>query len=288
MHEHLFIDLAGPKNDADARLADPAVALEELQLFRAAGGRGIVDMTPIGLGRRPEWLRQLAERTGLNIVAATGLYYERFYPQWVADRSAEELAAALISEATAGIAGTGVRPGVIGEIGSSRGAISPLEAKVFRAAALAQQATGLSIATHCTFGTMAEEQLALLEEAGADPRAVIIGHQDLRPDIPSYLRLAARGAFIAFDTAGKEQYQTDDARARLVAALFDGGYGAQVLVSCDITRQSYLKFNGGWGYVHLLSGFCDSLRAAGLGDREIAQLLIDNPARALSNGAATA
>lgn len=283
-HEHLFIDLSGPKHDADAKLDDPAQATAEVRLFQAAGGRGLVDMTPIGLGRQAGELREVSRLTGVHIIAATGLYYERFYPDWVAASPAEAIAEQLIGEAMHGIDGTGVRPGVIGEIGSSRDEITPLEAKVMRAAALAQRATGLPIATHCTLGTMAEQQLALLEQAGADPRRVIIGHQDLTGDVASHLRLAGRGAFVAYDTAGKNQYASDARRAKLVAELFSHGFGGQVLVSCDISRQSYLRRNGGCGYVHLLTGFQAELRRAGLSDSDLRQLLVDNPARAFAIG----
>jgi phosphotriesterase-related protein len=281
-HEHIFIDLSDQKQDPDARLQDSAVAERELLAFRAAGGRAIVDVTPHGLGRRPADLRTLAWRTGLDIVCATGLYYGRFLPPWVAERSSEQIAEMFIKEALAGIDGTGVRPGVIGEIGSGRAEISPDEAKVFRAAAAAQRATGLPISTHCTGGAMAEEQLDLLEAAGADPARVIIGHQDLRADGGSHARLATRGAFVAFDTAGKEQYQSDAMRARLVLAMLERGLGDHVLISCDVTRVSYLHASGGGGYAHLLTDFRARLQAAGLSDREWQQLVVGNPARAFA------
>lgn len=281
-HEHIFIDLSDQKQDPDARLHDSDMAERELLVFRAAGGRAIVDVTPHGLGRRPADLRALSWRTGLSIVCATGLYYGRFLPPWVATQSSEQIAETFINEAVTGIDGTGVRPGVIGEIGSGWTEISPDEAKVFRAAALAQRATGLPISTHCTGGALAEEQLDLLEAAGADPTRVIIGHQDLRADSDSHVHLARRGACVAFDTVGKEQYQSDATRARVVLTMFERGLGDHVLISCDVTRASYLRASGGGGYAHLLTGFRARLRAAGLSDREWQQLVVANPARAFA------
>lgn len=281
-HEHIFIDLSEAKHDPGARLHDSAIAERELLAFRAVGGRAMVDLTPHGLGRRPADLRALAWRTGLSIVCATGLYYGRFLPPWVALRSSGEIAEMFINEAFAGIDGTGVRPGVIGEIGSGRTEISPDEAKVFRAAALAQRVTGLPISTHCTGGALAEEQLDLLEAAGADPARVIIGHQDLRADSDSHARLARRGAFVAFDTAGKEQYQSDEIRTRLVLTMFERGLGDHVLISRDVTRVSYLRASGGGGYAHLLTDYRARLQAAGLSDREWQQLVVANPARAFA------
>src|SRR4029079_1232163 len=142
---------------------DPTVAIDELTRFRDAGGGAICDPTNIGLGRDPAALRAISEASGVHIVMGAGWYRERVYPAEIATTSATALAASLVHELVDGVGTTGIRAGFIGEIGTGRGAITPAEERVFRAAARAHRATGAPIMTHTThFGELALEQLDLL------------------------------------------------------------------------------------------------------------------------------
>ncbi len=80
--------------------------------------------------------------TGINVVACTGYYQDAFFPGHVATRSVQELAQEMVDEIEQGIDGTELKAGIIVEIGSSEGKITPLEEKVFIAAALAHNQTG--------------------------------------------------------------------------------------------------------------------------------------------------
>lgn len=282
MHEHLFVDLSGRKQDPDTRLDDVAAACREVALLQELGGTGLVEVTCLGMGRDAAKLKQVAERTGLQIVASTGFYQGAYHPPYVAERSEQELAEILVQEAAQGLDGTDVRPGILAEIGTSRNEITAAEAKVFRAVALAHKRTGLPISTHCTLGTMAEEQLNLLEGEGVDPRRVVLGHQDLQDDLELHVRLAKRGATIAYDTAGKEAYMPDAVRVRLILGMLARGLGDRVVLSMDITRRSHLQANGGYGYGHLLRSIIPALRTAGVSEREVAGMLVDNPRRVLT------
>lgn len=282
MHEHLFIDLAGRKQDPDTRLDDVDVACQEVALLQELGGRGLVEATCLGMGRQAEAMRQLAQRTGLHVVASTGFYQQAYHPPYVAERSAEELADMLVREVEEGLDGTAVRPGILAEIGTSRDEIRPDEAKVFRAVALTHKRTGLPISTHCTLGTMAEQQLDLLEDEGVDPGRVVLGHQDLQDNLDLHVRLARRGAVIAYDTAGKESYMPDSVRVRLITGMLEKGLQDHVVLSMDITRRSHLTAHGGYGYGHLMRSLVPALRAAAVGERELAAMLVDNPRRILT------
>src|SRR5262249_38340085 len=139
------------------RLNDHELAVAETNLFRIAGGGTIVDVTPPDLRRDPTALKRLALDTGLNIVMGCGHYVEPAHPASVAGLTADEIAAELVGELRDGVAETGVRPGIIGEIGTSgvdkktmdkRGHVTPEEAKVLRGAARAALTTGAAVTVH--------------------------------------------------------------------------------------------------------------------------------------------
>ncbi len=101
----------------------------------------------------------------------------------MATRSVQELAQEMVDEIEQGIDGTELKAGIIAEIGSSEGKITPLEEKVFIAAALAHNQTGRPISTHTSFSTMGLEQLALLQAHGVDLSRVTVGHCDLKDNL---------------------------------------------------------------------------------------------------------
>lgn len=283
-HEHICVDLSGPKTDPDAALTDAALVAAELADVVAAGGRCLIEVTSIGMGRDPQVMRQVAHATGLHVVCATGFYYGRFLPETVQAATVESLADLFEQELREGIPGSGgIRPGVIAEIGTSRDQVLDVEAKVFRAAALAQRRTGAPITTHASMGTMGLEQLDILERAGADPSKVAIGHQDLNGDVAMHAEIIRRGAYVQYDTIGKSRYRADEERIRMVLEMVHRGLANRLMLSCDISRPSYLKRRGGCGYAHMFTDFLPALRAAGLSAALLDEILVENPRRLLAH-----
>ena len=283
-HEHLRADLSEKKADQDAALTDEALVTAEVADLVQAGAAALIEVTGIGMGRDVEYLKRVSAATGCHVVCATGFYYGQWLPEIVQTASVEQLADLFEQELPEGIPGTGgVRAGVIAEIGTSRGQILPAEEKVFKAAALAQRRTGAPITTHCSLGTMALEQLAILERAGADLSKVSIGHQDLNGDLATHVAIARRGAFVQYDTVGKERYQPDATRVRLVLEMAELGLADRLMLSLDISRPSYLKRRGGFGYAYLLTDFLPRLRAAGLDQASLDAILVGNPRRLLAH-----
>ncbi|MFA4965252.1 MAG: phosphotriesterase, partial [Thermoleophilia bacterium] len=183
-HEHLFLTMwANNGQEPMLQVRDEALLLSELEAFRTAGGTCLVDQTPRGCGRDPAGVKRLAESSGLFLVIGCGWYTEPFYPS--ADelerRSVDSIATQLLAEIEEGVDGTGIKPGVIGEIGAAQGWISPLEERVHRAAARAQLGSGLPLATHTLFHEAGLAQLDLFAEEGVDLSRVCIGHCDSQP-----------------------------------------------------------------------------------------------------------
>ncbi len=284
-HEHLILDGARFEGAAyDAILYDVDLAIEEVSFFKEAGGSCMVEVTSIGLDRDPLALKRISSETGVHIVMGTGWYREAVYPSCVHQMGPNELADILIKEIRAGVDETGIRPGIIGEIGTERRWISPAQERVFRACARVHLETGAPISTHTThFGELALEQLDLLEEEGVDPHKVIIGHLGDRRGIEYFLPIADRGAFLEIDNLGfGAPYQTDEERAKNVARFIQKGHLQQILLSMDICANRQLHYFGGRGYDYVLRNFLPLLEKHGVTKQEIETIMVDNPRRALA------
>lgn len=279
VHEHLHIDLSGFKNNLDCRLDQYDLICQEMKDLRALGVSNIIEMTNRYMGRNPQFMLDLMHDTGINVMACTGYYQDAFFPEHVAARSVEQLAQEMVDEIVIGIDGTELKAGIIAEIGSSEGVITPLEEKVFIAAARAHIETGRPISTHTSFSTMGLEQLVLLQAHGVDLSRVTVGHCDLKDNLDNILRMIDLGAYVQFDTIGKNSYYPDEKRIGMLHALRNRGLLNRVMLSMDITRRSHLKANGGNGYDYLLTTFIPQLRQSGFSQADVDTMLRDNPSQ---------
>lgn len=284
------------------------LAVEELSLFRAAGGQTVVDLSVPDLGRNVAALQSISRRTGLNVITSCGHYVHTAHPASLADETVESIAARLVEELQVGIDGSEVRPGIIGEIGTSN-PIHPSEEKVLRAAARAHVATGTGIVVHLApppvgGSWQAQHALSVLESEGADLGRVLLSHLDIalapgvefEKTIGFYRELARTGCFIGFDSCGKHYYfpagdrptwppfwlASDRERALAVAELGESGHISQILLSHDVCFKIDLVRYGGVGYSHALRGLRSILRDYGIGDGEFHQLFVENPRRLLA------
>jgi phosphotriesterase-related protein len=290
-HEHTQIALWHIKDRWDywQLTRDEPLILQELGAFRGAGGGSIVDLTLDGVGRDPAWLAALSRASGLNIVMGCGWYREAYYPAelLVDRRSVDSLADQLVAEIDGGVGESGVRPGIIGEIGTDKPWLSAQEERVHRAAARAARRTGLAITTHGVLSPVGLEQLRVFESEGVDPARVIIGHADSYPVLDHYLAIIESGANLEFDFLGmpwaKERH--DEVRALdLTRELLSRGHADRILLSQDVCSDAQLAAYGGNGYAHLATSFLPRLRDAGVSDAEIETMTIANPRRLLTNG----
>ena len=291
-HEHTQIALWHVQDRWDywELTRDEPVILEELRGYRDAGGTALVDVTLPGVGRDPAWLRRLSERSGLHLVMGGGWYRTAYYPPeaMIDRRSTDSLAEELVAEATTGVDDTGIRIGIIGEIGTDKPWVTPAEERVHRAAARASRRTGLAITTHGVMSDVGAAQLTIFEDEGADPGRVVIGHADSYPVLDHYLSLIARGASIEFDFLGMSFTPTErHGEGRIVDLLLEllhRGHADRVLLSQDVCHNSQLRRYEGSGYTYLHTTFLPRLREAGVSQAEIDRLTIENPRRILTIG----
>jgi phosphotriesterase-related protein len=290
MHEHIRVTFPGtelePRYHFD-RAAFLRKAAERFKVLVDHGVRTFVDPSPIELGRDVAIMKELSEKTGINIIASTGFYTERVgIPGYWRIRSVEDIAELFIREIETGIGTTDIRAGTI-KCATSGPDISELERRVLKAAALAHLKTGAPIITHNESDVGAIEQQKLLASYGVEPHRCLIGHCSNSADPRYHLAVVQGGTFIGFDRIGMPHRGSDEIHAENIAKLFQAGYGGQVIISQD----RYVEFGGKpyrelspaelaetGRYERLFTTFVPMLRAAGLKAENIDQLLIGNPA----------
>ncbi len=310
-HEHIFIDMRccvdvtgnepncfGDKVCMENRaevFADPYAILDnallegvddavsEMEYFKQWGGKTIIDCTPDEIGRDPLALKEVSERSGVNIVLGCGHYYHKAHFPYVKDASVKTLADEMRKDILVGIGDTDIKAGIIGEIGTSA-QMSDDEKKVLHAAGIVGAETGKAIHVHTDLYTEnGFEVIDILTTEGAKPEKICIDHVDvlLRPD---YIRaLLDKGVYVEFDNFGKEFYVSkqrrfayDLERIRLLKILLDEGYGEKILVCNDICLKTMWKKFGGLGYAHILRTVKDMALQNGITEKQYMSLLTDN------------
>jgi phosphotriesterase-related protein len=290
-HEHLVI--AGSRTTEhypDFRLDDVDKAVAELGTCQALGLRSVVDAMPADTGRDVNLLAEVSRRSGVHLVAPTGVHHRRYYPErhWSELLSVEEVTRLLVADIEDGIDAldygspivrrTRYKAGVIKVAGSQDGP-SERDARSFEAAAAAQVATGCPILTHCENGTGALEQAALLARHGATPGHVALSHVDRVVDRAYQRDVFATGVFVEYDQGFRWKDAPNGTLQLLEWAAEDGHLG-QVVLGLDAARQGYWSVYGGQpGMMFLLGDFAAAMRERGLADAEQRIMFVDNPAR---------
>src|SRR5215469_1257160 len=281
-HEHVFANLVREYRGTGL-LNDEHLARQELELLRELGGRTLVDLTLDEIGRDPAALRRVAEATGITIIMGCGHYRDPYLDRdWFDRNTVDAIADQIVADIEEGVGGTGIRAGIIGEIGADKWFVSAAEERSFRAAARAHRRTGLSISTHAARWPVGLEQVRLLAEEDVDPRRVIVGHADTVP-IPGYhLSLARLGCYVSFDSIGTGTSYDLNRAVDYVVALVRAGFSSQVLLSHDVFLRGHLRADGGPGYGYLLTDFLPLLVEAGLDAEQAWTFVTTNPQHALT------
>ena len=255
---------------------------DEVSAFADLGGATIFELSVPDSGRSPERLRTLSERTGVNFVMGCGWYRGKYYlPEERIDRRpAGDLAEELIREITEGVGDTGIRPGVIGEIGSEKDWVSPAEERVLRAVSRAHKSTGLAIGALHAIGPVAPEQLTILEEEDVDMTRVAVAQCDAYPHLRYLLGLLERGVYIMFDNCG--QYCGMGQFENRILDLIYRGFEDRMMLSHDVCKLGQLRIHGGTGFVYLSETFLPALSGKGVPEETIRTITHDNPRRWLT------
>jgi phosphotriesterase-related protein len=301
MHEHVFvlneeIRLNYPGGwDEEARVADAAAKLNAL---RERGCDTIVDPTVIGLGRDIRRIREVAQRTEINIVVATGLYtyddvpfYFRFRGRH-SESGADPMTAMFVADITDGIAGTGVKAAFLKCAIEDQG-LTPGVERVLRAVAGAHAATGAPITVHTNPGSESGlEAMRVLAEEGADLSRVVMGHSGDATDLDYLARLADAGCLLGMDRFGLNALLPFEQRVDTVAELARRGYADRMVLSHDAAcyidwfrPEQIGAFAPDWHFGHLFNDVLPGLLERGVSQAQIETMLVANPRRYFSGSA---
>ena len=288
---HLFNNLD------NLRLVDEQMAMDEMMLFKQAGGRTIVEMSVRGLAGDPLGLARISKATGINVIMATGYYVAMAHPKTLASMTEEEVADELVRDVTVGIGNSGVRAGYIkaacGGAGYSSAKIEESDRKVLRACALAQRRTGAPLGIHNMRKDLVAEILEILCDVDADLNRTVMIHADRwGPEPPIFPKLLQAGCYLEMDGFGTAElglvpapgfeYQINDAqRCDMVMRLIAQGYLKRILVSQDVWIKTRCNSYGGAGYAHILLNAVPLMRHKGISDEQIHTILVENPRRLL-------
>lgn len=309
MHEHLVVATPGWEADtAHPGISDSelrALCVDRIGQLKDAGITTFVDPCPGDLGRDVLLAAEVSARTGMNIIAATGLFNETMggSQYWKSKvglglanglDAAQYMAEVFIRELTEGIGDTGIKAGII-KVATDRGGITDYELVVLHAAAIASRETGAPITTHTQQGELGREQQEVLTGHGVPAHQIIIGHSDGSPDFEYHTHVTQRGSYLGFDRFGwqiGDFGRPDVEKVDSLVKLIQAGWLQHVVVSCDhvctyrgntwpdtqVTRQVI----HGDSILHFVTRIQPMLKECGVTEDELTELVVENPKRYFS------
>lgn len=322
-HEHLLYGYPGAELDHRTVLDfDKNVEFVARQVTEGMTEHGygtLVDMTPPEVGRHPEFMAEVARRTGLNVIAITGFFPERMgVPYYWRRQIVEELTDFFVKDLTIGMVfawqQTPYKAGAI-KIATGQESVTPqpspvgpngrriheVEDRVIRAAGRASAIVGCAVNTHTDpmdyrVTNPGIEQLDILEEEGADPRKVIIGHAFVEPNPTQLREILDRGANLQLDHIGipwrvDSADELDELMANAFVSLIEDGYLDQLVISfdrwfynprSDVTEMDPQLANERVNLGYLFTSFIPRLKSKGVTDEQIHRIIVENPRRILA------
>jgi phosphotriesterase-related protein len=287
MHEHILV-VNWAMRQAFASWLDRETqvtrAVAEARAARERGVRTLVDLTPINLGRDIHVIREVAERAGMQAIAATGFYWteEPWLQGWDADRLVEFL----VRDITHGIQGTDVKAGII-KAATDRAGVTELNRKLLQVAARLHRTTGVPISTHTDVHTRTGlAQQDVFAEEGVDLRRVVIGHCGDTEDVDHLEEILRRGSFIGLDRFGLDFLLPMEKRVSTVAALCRRGWVEQLVLSHDacchidwFPAEMIPQLAPRWHFRHIPDDVIPALRQEGVTEAQIRTMTVQNPRR---------
>ena len=282
-HEHILVDFIGADSINSSSWNKDDVSkqvlpfLLELQNFHV---KYFVDDTPQYLGRDVHLLKKLADKTGLSIITNTGLYgaqNNKFIPDIARKNTAEELAEQWLEEFEEGIDGTTIKPGFIKISVDNTDSLSPMHAKLVKAAALCHLKSGLTIASHTGKTLALWPQLEILSEQGVSSKAFIWVHAQAEEEETNFQKAAETGCWISLDGLA---WEMDKHIEKLIYAKRNG-FLDQILISHDAGwYDPQKKSQNIQPYTPIFKTLLPLLRSKGFTEDEINLLISVNPSQA--------
>ena len=295
MHEHVFVlDAEVLQNypeewgGDDTRIAD---AIKRMNELKSKGVDAIVDLTVLGLGRYIPRIQRIARETPIHIIVATGIYtynelpfYFHFRGPGTAFDGPEVMVDMFVRDIREGIAGTGVRAGIL-KCATDAPGVTPGVVRVLRAVAKAHRQTGVPISTHTHANSKRglEQQRIFLEE-GVDLSRVVIGHSGDTTNLEYLEELIANGSYLGMDRFGIDVILSFEDRVRTVAKMCERGHADKMVLSHDaacfndwLPERDLPAVLPRWNYLHIHNDVIPALKKQGVTDQQIETMLVHNP-----------
>lgn len=293
-HEHVYITQTPALiTNPELRLNNLAASMEELKLYKHAGGHTVVDANPLATGRDALALKSASEVTGVGIIACTGYHIPVFYSKthWIWNSLEDEIEELFVRELTEGmfLGGcyewphyqTNIKAGLVKAMLTQEGVSGRTEV-LLRAAGRAAAKTGTSLMLHTEYGKGALDAIRLLKEQGLEEDRILICHVDRQvEDVSIHEEIASTGVFMEYDTITLFEFHDNESEIRMLRHMIDKGYLKQLLISTDPTADRMKSYGAGCGMDYILTEFIPKLRQHGFTEEEINQITQVNPQRAL-------
>ena len=290
MHEHLIVASAGIPQDYPELLGPSYMEriVQGLVQAKEGGIDTIVDTTTLDLGRDVTIMAEAARRSGINIIACSGWWLD--VPRFLTGVTADQYARLFIREIREGIAGTGIKAGILKAASDIMG-ITPEQMLVLRGIARAHLETGVPIMVHSySPGQVGRQQLAVLQEEGVDLRRVKMDHSNDTTDVEYLVWLLDQGCYLGMDRypGYPARMASSLTRTKTMKALIDAGYIDHLCPSHDrailrimaatpeVAEEERLRLNP-HGYLYIKNVVFHQLLEMGVAEIALKGLCVDGP-----------
>lgn len=267
-------------------------AVEAVRAAKECGVETIVDPTAMFGGRDVRFMRQVAEQSGVRIIACTGIYSYDYLPHYFENRDVDVMAAHFVDDIEDGIQGTDIKAAFLKCAADAAGVTDHVE-KIHRAVARASVQTGVPIMAHSMPAvSTAPRQIEIFAEEGVDLARVQIAHCGDTDDVSYIERLIDKGVYVGLDRYGLEMYLPMEKRNATTAELLRRGHAERLTISQDFcatidwfpaeAAEAFATSGAirNWSMTLVFEEVLPALREMGVMDDEVFKtIFIENPRR---------
>jgi phosphotriesterase-related protein len=271
-------------------------AIVAVQAAKERGVQTIVDPTAMFGGRDVRFMKRVADQSGVQIIACTGIYSYDYLPHYFENRDVDVMAEHFVSDLEAGVQGTDIKAAFLKCAADAAGVTEHVE-KIHRAVARASVQTGAPIMAHSMPAlATGPRQVEIFEQEGVDLSRVQIAHCGDTDDVDYIEGLIEKGVYAGLDRYGLEMYLPIDKRNATAAELLRRGHAERLMISQDFCAtidwfppEAAEVFEGqgairNWSMTLVFDEVVPALREQGALDDEIFQtVFVENPKRWLTS-----
>ena len=264
-------------------------AVERVRAAVERGVKTICDPTVMEAGRDIRFMSRVAEETGVQLVASTGIYAYHYVPPHFQNRDIDYAADQFVRDIGVGIQNTDIKAGFLKCCTDHQGVTDDVE-KVLRATARASNRTGRPIMTHShPQSGQGLAQMKLFEEENVPPERVLIGHTGDTDSLDYIEELLSHGPFIGMDRYGLDIILPTEQRNSTVVELAKRGYAERMMLSQDscctidwFPQELVDQSAPNWHMTYVLDEILPALKQAGVSDEQIDAMMVEAPRRWLA------